>query len=648
MRFRRFGIERDTMAETRKKGGKRAAGGSGVGKAVGIVIAALLILGIVGAATWYGAFYPNIYPNVTIAGLDVGGMSVDEASDALAAHFASRDGVVTVSYGGETALSFATAELSGEYDAVAEGRAAAEFAYEKHRVMGVVDRWKTLWSDTTLEWSSTLDLEPVNAAISAYESEMTEPVEDGSAYRTGDVIRVSVGRAGQSFDGEALYNEVTSKLQRGDFGDVAADGYVTAVEPKQADLAELRKNIFVESKNAEYIDEDGQLTGIEPEVVGVDFDLDAAQKELEKGEDFVIAVEYTYPEVTEASLEGALFRDLLAEATTTLNKWNISRTKNVALSASSINETVLMPGEEFSYNDTVGERTYERGYGDASVYVSNGIENQLGGGICQTSSTLYMAAIRARMNITNRKPHAYTVAYTPLGEDATVYWGSLDFTFKNDRDYPVKIVAWQEDDYVTVQIWGTDVDGYKVDISVEIHSYTPYATKEVEAPDLEYGKTRQKVEGHSAYSVTTYATVTDADGNQVDYYKVADSRYVRLDRVLEVGTLGAPSAEPSVEPSTVPSVEPTPSVAPSTQPSVEPTPAPSTEPAPAPSVEPTPSTEPVIAPSAEPTPSVDPEPFTPATSSEPAPTAAPTVAPTAQPTPDVTLPVEPTPTPEAA
>lgn len=636
------------MAENdSSRGGKREAVGAkkAVGGRIAAVAAAVVIVAIVAAATWFGAFYPNIYPNVTVSGLEVGGMSVDEAEQALEAHLANRHGVVTVTFEGEERLTLDTDKLSDEYDAATEARAAAQFAFDKPREAGAIKRIGTLWSETRLEWVNTMDLSPVRPLVEELAAGLAIPVKNGEANRRGDVIDVTVGEAGRECDAAALSEEVSRRLEGGEFGSVEADGYVHAVEPKLPDLKQVLENIYVEPRDATYTVENGKVTGVTPEAIGVDFDLDAANAELAKGKDFVIAVRYTYPEVTEENLESVWFQDKLADVSTTMSGSDANRTENVRLACSSINETVLMPGDEFSYNSIVGERTAERGFRNASVYLSGGIEDQLGGGICQTSSTVYMAALRARLEITSRKNHAYTVTYCPLGEDATVYWGSLDFKFKNNRDYPIKILCWLEGSNVHVQMFGTDTDGYTVKLNTVTHSYNPYETKQVENPNLEYGKTRQKVPGHSGYSVSTYATVYDKDGNEVDSYKVSDSKYVRLDRVVEIGTKGAPSVPASGDPSMPPaSAEPTTPASP--VPSTPASPEPSTPVSAEPSAPATP--EPPVPASAEPSAPASAEPTTPATSAPtagPSPSATPT--PTAEPSAPVSVePSAPT-TPEA-
>lgn len=616
------------------RGGSRIAPTKNSGARVALIIAAVVIVAIFAVAAWWCGFYSNIYPGVSVAGIDVGGMSVEDATTKLAEAFSSGQGTVTVSNAGETVASFDTADIRQDFDPQTEAASAAKYAYDSVRGKGIGAKLSALFgrkTELTLEGST--DAGALSGSIAKLCGDMTSDAVDGSykvavkSNADGDDLEIYAGSAGVKYDSAALAAEVERRLTVGEFGDVDISAYAAVTEPKAVDLDAIYKELHVEPQDAKIIknEETGEMD-VQPEVIGYDFDLAAAKEQLSKGEDFVVLLKRSIPAVTEEQLRATMFEDLLAECFTTMeNKRNYDRTGNVKLAADAINGTILMPGDEFSYNGTVGERTAERGYKKASVYLSGGIEDQLGGGICQTSSTLYMAVIRARLEVTQRKPHKYSVGYTPLGEDATVYWGSLDFKFKNNRDYPVKIVAWQEGYDITVQIWGTDVDGYKVEISHVTHSYTPYSTIEEENPELDYGKTRQKVQGHSAYSVTTYATVTDKDGNQVDYYKVADSKYVLLNRVLEVGTKGAP-ASTSPEPSALPVVDPT------AVPSADPTAPPSTGPTP-------PPTDPTVVPT--PTPSTEPT-FTPATSNEP--TAPPATTPSAAPTP---TPSEPTPTPSA-
>ena len=122
---------------------------------------------------------------------------------------------------------------------------------------------------------------------------------------------------------------------------------------------------------------------------------------------------------------------------------NANRTTNLRLASNAINGTVVMPGETFSFNKTVGQRTYSKGYKDAPVFTgpnAKNIENGIGGGICQVASTLFNTVLYSDLQIVERHQHSQRVSYVPLGRDAAISWGSQDFKFKNTSPYPVKIL----------------------------------------------------------------------------------------------------------------------------------------------------------------------------------------------------------------
>ena len=207
-------------------------------------------------------------------------------------------------------------------------------------------------------------------------------------------------------------------------------------------------------------------------------------------------------------LEELLFRDTLASTSTSLNAGNKARTNNVRLAASYINGTILNPGEEFSYNGVVGERTAARGFQSAGAYVSGRVVDEVGGGVCQPSSTLYMAVLRADLEVTERRNHSFTVSYTPLGEDATVSWGTQDFKFVNNTDYPIKIDAEQSGSARNVRIVGTNIDGKKVTTSHKVLSTTDYTTVYKNDNTLPAGTTKVDQTGSTGYKVVTYKTIT--------------------------------------------------------------------------------------------------------------------------------------------
>ena len=305
----------------------------------------------------------------------------------------------------------------------------------------------------------------------------------------GDKLVIDLGIVGRTLDVESVVDIIEEHIQTSRGGEIDLEDYLVYDETTPLSILDIYNEIYVEPADA-YLDTSEEVPKVVPHVVGVKFDLEKAERDVSTAEEttgsITIPLIITEPEITTEKFEALLFRDVLSEAKTTLNAKNLERTGNVRLSANSINGVILNPGDIFSYNETVGQRTYERGYRDASVYTSDGIEDQLGGGICQTSSTLYMNVIRAGLEIVERQNHAYTVIYAPLGEDATVYWGSIDFKFSNNQQFPVKIEAYQEKDYVVVRFLGTKHDNNTVKIETKVLEHTPYETFTEENPNLNY------------------------------------------------------------------------------------------------------------------------------------------------------------------
>ena len=137
-----------------------------------------------------------------------------------------------------------------------------------------------------------------------------------------------------------------------------------------------------------------------------------------------------------------------------------------------------MPGETFSYNDLIGECSTRTGYRESTIYLNGELAKGIGGGICQVSTTLYNAVLRANLEIVQRRNHSLSVTYVPLGQDAMVSIGSSDFKFKNNRDYPIKVIATTGTGNITCQIYGLKNETeYEVKLETRVISKTATKTK---------------------------------------------------------------------------------------------------------------------------------------------------------------------------
>jgi len=174
----------------------------------------------------------------------------------------------------------------------------------------------------------------------------------------------------------------------------------------------------------------------------------------EEGQRVKLVIETVYPSITAQKLKNNITR--IAEFSTPIVDKSEGRTNNIELAAEKINNKVIQPGEEFSFNETVGERTDEEGYEYAPIIIKTEDGSKkvdgLGGGVCQLSTTLYQAVEQCGLEVTERHPHTSDVTYISKGEDAAVSYGYMDFKFVNNREYPIMIKVYLNEDEVKVLI----------------------------------------------------------------------------------------------------------------------------------------------------------------------------------------------------
>ena len=197
---------------------------------------------------------------------------------------------------------------------------------------------------------------------------------------------------------------------------------------------------------------------------------------------------------------------LISSYTTTTTN-NSNRNTNIQLSAQAINGKTVLPGEIFSFNGATGERTAAKGYKEAAAIAGGQSRDEVGGGVCQTSSTLFNAVARADLEIIERNPHAWPSNYIEKGLDATVNWPGLDFKFRNNTDQPIFIVAGYNKRKVTVNIYGMNLGpGVRVDLESELIRTLPQpdGVNYVINTSLAPGENKKTITGRQGYEVNTW------------------------------------------------------------------------------------------------------------------------------------------------
>lgn len=261
-----------------------------------------------------------------------------------------------------------------------------------------------------------------------------------------------------------------------------------------------------------------------------------------EGEDVVVPLKVKKPKITTKNLKKHLFKDKLGSCTTNVSG-SSARVSNVDLAAETLDGTILLPGETFSYNDALGERTTERGYQAAPAYSNGESVQEVGGGICQVSSTLYKATLLSDLEIVEHHNHSYVSAYIGIGMDATVSWGGPDYQFKNNTDYPIKIAASYSGGQVTCTIYGAKLDDTYVEMTAETLQVNSCGTVYQDDPDMDAGTSTVVSSGHDGYVVQTYRNIYNKKGKKISTKKEAYCVYRKKDRVVRIGTREAAPEE---------------------------------------------------------------------------------------------------------
>ncbi len=299
---------------------------------------------------------------------------------------------------------------------------------------------------------------------------------------------------------------------------------------------EISKTLYEESKDAT-LKFDGTRFHITDEVVGYEVNKGKLKSMIESNIDQLNDIYVPYDEIkpkTTAKLYNKV-NGLLAHFSTSFKSSASGRINNIRLSANSFKGLIVLPGEVVSYNETTGPRSSKNGYEDAPVIVNGELTPGIGGGVCQTSTTLYNALLLADLEILERHPHSIPPAYVPKGTDAAVAGTYYDLVFKNNFDFPIYIDTKIIDKTVHFYIYGDAANrDYKIKIGTKLLETIPYKTIEKLKPNLEPGTKELIQEGRNGYKVSTYKYKI-VNGNIVETVKISSDYYKEKDYIYEVG-----------------------------------------------------------------------------------------------------------------
>ncbi len=474
----------------------------------------------------------HILPNTEVNGVQLGSMSVEEAAKALEADYIARceKAIVPVSFGRDTyKVSVGNAM---ELDCKSLAEEAVKQSQESFFVRG------GLWLSAFLGGTKKTSL-PKIADLDA----LHQDIEDSGLLEINTTTQTSyqkekkqlvftMGKAGEVVDEKKLVEQLIAAVQIGDFETVipspTEEGSV-----EEVDLDKIYKKIHKETADAT-LDPENHYE-IVKSVNGVSFDKKKAEKilaEAKEGSKIAIDLEYTKPKISTKEMRKHLFRDQLATFTTKVTG-SSNRRANISLAVEKCNGAILCKGDEFSFNDTVGEQTAETGFLPANAIKGTEVIQAYGGGICQVSTTIFEAALYAGLDIPERWCHVYVSSYADPGMDAAVAWGVLDLRIRNQMDYPVKLEVKEEGDDLTVVVWGTKT----AETPIEIEVVEKEEAKDAEAAEDAGGAggDAKDLEGDTedTLDVITYRNIYNEDKSQVFREKIGESSYLDPSRRVD-------------------------------------------------------------------------------------------------------------------
>lgn len=481
----------------------------------------------------------KILDKISILGIDISNLSIEEATkkinDAIEERFKDENNnLILKREESETTVTANTFNAKFDVDN------AIKEAYNTGRSGNIItNNYQILFTKMfKKEITPELYLDDVllSNTIKDINSKMKDAVVENSYYIEKEKLIIVRGKAGYSIKTDELKQKIKEQLMNIHTNYQEIEIPVEYKDPSNIDIQKIHDEIYKKPQDA-YVSKNP--TVVHTEVNGVDFKIsieEAEQLIKEDKQEYEIPLKITKPKKTIENLGEEAFPDLISTFSTRFDASNYNRNVNIKLAAEKVNETVIMPGENFSFNTIVGSRTIEAGFKEGTAYIGGKIVPDVGGGVCQVSSTIYNTALLANLKIVERSNHMFTTGYVAASRDATVYYGSLDFIFKNTRKYPIKLVASASGGVCKVSIYGIKEENeYEVVIQSKVISYINPTTIYKEDPTLEEGKEVEEQSSITGCRSEGYK-ILKQNGKVISTTLLSKDTYDSRNRIVRIGT----------------------------------------------------------------------------------------------------------------
>jgi len=519
-------------------------------------VCVVVIAGLLLSFAFYVDSLSTVFPNVWAEGIRVSGLTLDEVKRALIDEGYERnaDGIAaTIVFPDENSFTVTGEDAGLSLDAEEAAAMILSFGRDESFFGNTLTYVRSLLNRTDLQDLSEpkFDDSMIRALASEYTYKFNETLIDSNIEYTDEYIIIVKGTGFERADSDSVFNLTVQTLKRASDEHTKLTVYYVPDSTMEDDIdIDFLFGRFHEEPVASELDME-TLSATESSY-GRTFDISLARQALNSavnGEMVKIELISIEPEITQEELQSMLFRDVLAESTTRAGG-NSNRVNNIARAAELINESEfnpLRPGDIFSFEKFVGPRTARTGFLTAGVIIGGRLQEGIGGGICQTSSTLYDAVLHTQLEVIERRPHSIPISYLPYGRDAAVADGGPDFKFKNNTDFPIRIEATMNGEDITVRLMGTKLDDTYIELESVALPGVAITTEERPTDELLIGETRVVESGRAGVAVEIFQRLYSEDGNLISRTSVGVSRYRMQPHIIEVGTREPPPAEEPID-----------------------------------------------------------------------------------------------------
>lgn len=476
----------------------------------------------------------NITKGVKIEGIDVSGLTREQAKEKLESIYSEKKKKdITLKYEDfETTIAPETLETN--YNIEKATNEAILVGKSGNIITNNYGIFFALIGKKNIKVETTINEEQTKQAIEDIQTNLPETIEEPDYYIENDKLIITPGKEGLKILTDKLLTEIKEQQKNINTNQETIEIPAEKAWPSKVDIDKIHQDIYKKVQDA-YITKDP--VEVHPEVIGIDFNIEDAKKILEENkEQYEISLQITNPQVTLSNLGSEAFPEKISSYSTRYDGGDKDRSTNLEIACKKIDEKIVLPDETFSYNKTLGARTTKAGYKTAKVYENGAVVDGIGGGICQISSTLYNAVLKANMQTVERRNHQFITSYVPEGRDATVAYGVTDFKFKNTRKYAIKIKATASNGVATISIYGIKENPeYNITFETKTISTIPVTEKYIEDNTIAEGTEEIKQKGANGCVTETYI-IKSLNGQVVSKDLLSKDTYSAMQRIILKGT----------------------------------------------------------------------------------------------------------------